>query len=183
MDDYSHNLRLYFKNRQDRAQMQLDLIDWRILSELQQNARLSNQDLSDKVALSPSACLRRVKALEEHKLIIGYHATLNAEKLGFALDAIVQISLDQSKDDWHDEFMEQIQRFPEIIAAYIVTGEFNYILHIRHQSFADFSDFIIQKLNKISGMRNIYSHIVMAKIKEQGQVLSLNCLSGVNLDI
>jgi DNA-binding Lrp family transcriptional regulator len=100
-------------NNERNVQMQLDAIDMRILRALQDNGRLSNQDLADQVALSPSACLRRVRTLEEEGLIRAYRAELDAVALGFELEAIVQVTLDRSRDDWHGEFLQQMQAFEE----------------------------------------------------------------------
>ena len=82
--------------------MQIDAIDQRILYRLQENGHLSNQELAEQVSLSPSACLRRVRALEEAGLIRGYRAVLDPEKLGFELEALVHVSLDQSRPGWHE---------------------------------------------------------------------------------
>lgn len=147
--------------------MQVDLIDWRILAALQQNGRLSNQDLADKVALSPSACLRRVRALEENGLIRGYRAELDALKLGFELEAMVHVTLDRSCDDWHERFQAQMEEFDEVTAAYVVSGPANYILHVRTHTLTAFSDFIVEKLNKVPSMRDINSYIVLKKIKDR----------------
>ena len=111
--------------------MQLDAIDHRILYRLQENSQLSNQDLAEQVALSPSACLRRVRALEESGLIRGYRAVLDAERLGFELEAVVHVSLDQSRAGWHEEFLAGIALYDEITEASIVTGASNYILTVR----------------------------------------------------
>nr|WP_294866464.1 Lrp/AsnC family transcriptional regulator [uncultured Pseudogulbenkiania sp.] len=147
--------------------MQVDSIDWRILAALQQNGRLSNQDLADKVALSPSACLRRVRTLEEHGLIRGYHAELDAQQLGFELEAIVHVTLDRSRAEWHEQFLEQIAALDEIVAAYVVSGPTNYVLHVRTRHLTAFSNFVVEKLNKIPGMRDICSYIVMKKVKDR----------------
>ncbi|RQO73008.1 AsnC family transcriptional regulator [Aquitalea sp. FJL05] len=153
--------------------MQLDAIDVRILSALQHNGRLSNQDLADQVALSPSACLRRVRTLEEGGLIRGYHAELDAVALGFELEAIVQVTLDRSRDDWHGEFLQQMEAFEEVTAAYVVTGPCNYILHVRCRSLPAFSDFIVEKLNKVPGMRDFSSFIVLKTVKDTRDRLPL----------
>ncbi|MCW3478416.1 Lrp/AsnC family transcriptional regulator [Neisseriaceae bacterium JH1-16] len=147
--------------------MQVDAIDWRILAALQDNGRLSNQDLADKVALSPSACLRRVRALEENGLIRGYRAELDALKLGFELEAMVHITMDRSREDWHERFQSQINQFDEVTAAYVVSGPTNYVLHVRTHNLTAFSNFIVEKLNKVPGMRDINSYIVMKKIKDR----------------
>lgn len=153
--------------------MQMDAIDRRILCRLQENGQLSNQDLAEQVALSPSACLRRVRALEESGLIRGYRAVLDAEKLGFELEAVVHVSLDQSRAGWHEEFLAGIALHDEITEASIVTGASNYILAVRTRNLAAFSQFVEDKLSKIPGVRDLCSHIVMRKVKDRGGMLPL----------
>jgi Lrp/AsnC family leucine-responsive transcriptional regulator len=154
--------------------MKIDVIDVRILDALQRDGRLSNQDLAEKVALSPSACLRRVRALEEFGFIRGYHAELDPIKLGFELEAIVHVSLDRSLEDWNGKFLEGIRQFEEVTTAYIVSGACNYILHVRTRSLGDFSSFVVNKLNKMQGMRDICSYIVMQKLKDSHARLPLD---------
>jgi len=154
--------------------MQVDAIDWRILAALQENGRLSNQDLADTVALSPSACLRRVRTLEENRLIRGYRAELDAQRLGFELEAIVHITMDRSREDWHERFQVQINQFDEVTAAYVVSGPTNYVLHVRTHNLTAFSNFIVEKLNKVPGMRDINSYIVMKKIKDRSGHLPID---------
>lgn len=154
--------------------MQLDAIDHRILAALQGNGRLSNQDLADQVALSPSACLRRVRALEDHRLIRGYHAELDLAQMGFELEAFVQITLDRTRADWHDEFLQHLQQFDEVTAAYVVTGASNYMLQVRCRTLREFSDFVVEHLNKVPGMRDICSQIVMKTLKDTRHKLPLN---------
>ena len=146
--------------------MKVDAIDLRILSALQRDGRLSNQDLADKVSLSPSACLRRVRALEEYKLIRGYHAELDAAQLGFEFEAVVHVTLDRAEADWHGKFQQRIQQFDEVTAAYVVSGACNYVLIVRTRSLTEFSRFIVDKLNKVIGVRDLCSYIVMQKIKD-----------------
>ncbi|MVW71579.1 MULTISPECIES: Lrp/AsnC family transcriptional regulator [unclassified Bordetella] len=153
--------------------MQIDTIDQRILARLQEDGSLSNQDLADQVALSPSACLRRVRALEEAGLIRAYRAVLDAEKLGFDLEAIVHVSLDQSRAGWHEEFLACIALHDEITEASIVTGASNYILRVRTRNLSAFSNFVEDKLSKLPGVRNLCSHIVMRKVKNRDSMLPL----------
>lgn len=153
--------------------MHLDAIDQRILYRLQENGQLSNQDLAEQVALSPSACLRRVRALEEGGMIRQYRAVLDAEKLGFELEAIVHVSLDQSRPGWHEAFLAGIAAHDEITEASIVTGASNYILTVRTRNLSAFSQFVEDKLSKIAGVRDLCSHIVMRKVKDRGGMLPL----------
>jgi len=153
--------------------MTLDSLDKRILYCLQKNSALNNQELAERVSLSPSACLRRVRTLEEKGLIRGYHALLDAQKLGFELEAIVHVSLDQSRPDWHEQFMAAIESLDEITEASIVTGNFNYILTVRTRNLASFSQFAEQALSKLPAVRELCSHIVMRKIKDRAGTLPL----------
>ncbi|WP_251865676.1 Lrp/AsnC family transcriptional regulator [Achromobacter sp. Marseille-Q4962] len=153
--------------------MSLDSTDHRILCRLQENGQLSNQDLAEQVSLSPSACLRRVRALEERGFIRGYRAVLDAEKLGFELEAIVHVSIDQSRADWHEQFLAGIAAYDEIAEASIVTGASNYILTVRTRNLAAFSQFVETRLSKIAGVRDICSHIVMRKVKDRQGMLPL----------
>ncbi len=153
--------------------MQIDAIDRRILARLQEDGHLSNQDLAEQVALSPSACLRRVRALEEGGLIRSYRAVLDADKLGFELEAIVHVSLDQSRTGWHEEFLAGIALHDEITEASIVTGASNYILTVRTRNLAAFSQFVEDKLSKLAGVRDLCSHIVMRKVKDREGMLPL----------
>ncbi len=150
--------------------MKLDAIDCRILNELQEDGRLSNQDLADKVALSPSACLRRVKILEEQGAIDRYQAILSPKKLGYELDAIVHISMEKSGKDWHEAFMSQIKKFDEIIQAHVVTGGCNYIVYVRTKTLSDFSEFIVRQLYKVNGISDICSYIVLETVKQQSKL-------------
>jgi len=153
--------------------MILDSTDLRILHVLQQDGRISNHELAEKVALSPSACLRRLRLLESEGIINGYRAELNAERLGIELEAIVHVSLRQDIDDWHETFIKKVQQWPEVVTAYVVTGASNYVLRVQARNLKHFSDFIVNHLNRTSGVTDIRSEIVLQKIKESSQLLDL----------
>lgn len=153
--------------------MTLDSTDLRILYFLQQDGRISNQELAEKVALSPSACLRRLRMLEGDGLISGYRAQLNAERLGIELEAIVHVSLRQDVEGWHETFIGKVQQWPEVVAAYVITGASNYVLRVQARNLKHFSDFIVNHLNRASGVTDIRSEIVLQKIKEQDGLLDL----------
>jgi DNA-binding Lrp family transcriptional regulator len=153
--------------------MILDSTDLRILHVLQQDGRISNHELAEKVALSPSACLRRLRLLEGEGFISGYRAVLNAERLGIELEAIVHVSLRQDVDDWHETFIKKVQQWPEVVTAYVVTGASNYVLRVQARNLKHFSDFIVNHLNRTSGVTDIRSEIVLQKIKESSQLLDL----------
>src|SRR5580693_1825976 len=100
--------------------MQLDTIDLNILTLLQQNGRISNQDLAEQVFLSPSSCLRRVRILEEAGIISRYSALLSPEKLGLELDVFVQVTMRRDVESWHEHFMQALQNYPEVVGSYII---------------------------------------------------------------
>ena len=98
---------------------------------------------------------------------------LDADKLGFELEAIVHVSLDQSRAGWHEQFLAGIALYDEITEASIVTGASNYILTVRTRNLAAFSQFVEEKLSKIAGVRDLCSHLVMRKVKNRGGMLPL----------
>ena len=153
--------------------MQLDTMDLRILLCLQHNGRISNQELAEKVALSPSACLRRLRILEEQGVILGYRPLLNAESLGIGLEALVHVSMSKDDADWHECFVEQVQNWPEVTKASIITGHSNYVLWVQARNLKHFSDFIVNRLNRANGITNIRSEIILQTIKEHDGVLDL----------
>lgn len=153
--------------------MELDAINLRILACLQENGRISNQDLADRVALSPSACLRRLKALESSGIIRGYHASFDAERLGVEIEAFVQVSMREDEDGWHDRFVAQVGQWPEVSAIYIVTGESNYILRVQAASLKDYTDFIVNRLHRTRGVTDIRSNMILQKLKETSPGLGI----------
>ncbi len=153
--------------------MELDAIDLRILQRLRRDGRISNQELAEQVALSPSACLRRLRMLEESGVIAGYRAVFDDERLGVEIDAIVHVSMRQDVQDWHDGFIAVVEDWPEVVASYIVTGESNYILRVKARSLKHYSDFIVNKLYRAAGVMDIRSNIILQKMKEGGSALDL----------
>jgi len=146
--------------------MQLDSIDLNILTLLQQNGRISNQDLAEQVFLSPSSCLRRVRILEEEGIISRYSALLSPEKLGLELDVFVQVTMRRDVESWHENFMQALQNYPEVVASYIITGDANYLLRVKARNLKHYSAFVLEKLYKIPGVQDIRSNIVLQAIKE-----------------
>lgn len=149
---------------EELTKMNIDTIDLKIINFLQRDARLSNQELADLVNLSPSACHRRVKIMESNGIIEKYQAKINYEKLGIKIEAIVEIKLVQLTETDHKFFLEQIDQCEEVINAYVITGDSNYVLHVAARDLNEFSQFIINKLNKIKGIMSINSKIILDKV-------------------
>ena len=146
--------------------MQLDKTDLAILLYLQEDGRINNSDLANKIFLSASSCLRRVRALEEAGFITGYHAVLDANAVGLEVDAFVQVTMRHDVEKWHENFSQQIQAWPEIVACFIITGEANYLLRVRARNLKHYSSFIMEHLYKASGVLDIRSSIVLRSLKD-----------------
>ena len=144
--------------------VQLDDIDRKILRLLQIDASLSNAELSERVMLSPTPCLRRVKRLEAEGLIQGYHARLDRNKLGLAVMAFAQITLDQQIDSALEIFEEAIQQRPEILSCYLMTGDNDYLLQVVVRDLDHYADLVRNHLSQISSVRNIKSSFVLQQV-------------------
>lgn len=146
--------------------MELDSIDKRILKELQHNARISNQELADKIGLSPSPCLRRVKQLEEGGLIKGYVTELDASKLGLKLMAIVQVAMDRHTPDRFEQFETAILKLPQVLECIMITGQSaDYQLKILVKDMEEYQDFLLKKLTRITGVSDVRSSFVLRQIR------------------
>jgi len=146
--------------------MNFDQTDLKILRCLQEDGRISNLDLAERVFLSPSSCLRRVRALEEAGVIARYGAVLDAAALGLEVDAFVQVTMRRDVEHWHENFTAALQGWPEVIGSFIITGEANYLLRVRARNLQHFSTFVLEKLYKTAGVLDIRSNIVLQTLKD-----------------
>jgi Lrp/AsnC family transcriptional regulator, leucine-responsive regulatory protein len=144
--------------------MTLDALDLKILDRLQHDGRMTNQQLSEDVGLSPSPCLRRVRLLEENGIIAGYVALIQPEALDLSVTAFVRIRLDQQDDRHLTQFETAIAAFPEVMECYLMTGEADYQLRIMVRSLGEFEDFLRQKLTKISGVSQLTSSFALRPV-------------------
>src|SRR5574343_1935590 len=115
---------LFGRMGQGEKTMELDRYDRQILAALQRDGRISNQELAEQIGLSPSPCLRRVRALEEAGLIRGYRALLDAKALGYSLMALNHISMDQHTPERFQHFEREIQEVPEVLECLLITGQY-----------------------------------------------------------
>lgn len=144
----------------------LDATDCRILAVLQEDGRISNLDLAERISLSPSACLRRMRLLEEQGVIEHYRACLSRELLGFELEAFVQVSMRNEQTQWHERFAEALREWPEVVGAFVVTGESHYLLRVLAHNLKHYSDFVLNRLYKAPGVMDIRSNIVLQTLKD-----------------
>ena len=133
----------------------LDPIDRRILAELQTDGRMTNQELSEAIGLSPSPCLRRVRQLEADNVITGYVALVDPEAVGLGVTAFVRVRLGEQDDRHLAIFEETVTQFPEVMECYLMTGESDYQLRVLVGSLGEFEDFLRHKLTRIAGVSQV----------------------------
>jgi Lrp/AsnC family leucine-responsive transcriptional regulator len=145
--------------------MTLDRYDLKILEILQIQGRISNQELADKIGLSASPCLRRVRALEDNGFIIGYYAELNTKKLGLTLMALVHISMDIHTPERFSKFETEIKLLPEILECLLITGQdADYQLKVLVRDMDHYQNLLLNKITRIEGVTGVHSSFVLQKI-------------------
>ena len=145
--------------------MEIDAIDKRILSILQTNGRISNQDLADRVGLSPSPCLRRVKALQAAGIVQRYVALVDPGAVGQGLQAVVEVRLDRQTSDSVARFEKEILKFPQVLECYLMAGDWDYVLRVVARDLDEFREFCVNRLARIAGVGNVKSNISMKQVK------------------
>jgi Lrp/AsnC family leucine-responsive transcriptional regulator len=145
--------------------MQLDRYDRRILEVLQENGRISNQDLAERIGLSPSPCLRRVRALEEGGVIAGYRALLDARRLGLKLLALVHISMDRHTPERFANFETRVAQLPEVLECLLITGqEADYQLKVIVADMDAYQALLLNRITRIEGVSGVHSSFVMRRV-------------------
>ncbi|MFY9316280.1 MAG: Lrp/AsnC family transcriptional regulator [Burkholderiales bacterium] len=144
----------------------LDRTDRRILEQLQADGRLSNQELAERVLLSPSPCLRRVRALERAGVIQRYTAVLDPLRVGLELLAYISVKLEKRGKMPVDQFTRAVQGWPEVITCFSMTGDMDYLMRVQVEDLAHYSRFIMEKLLKQPGVIDIKSNFVLERVKE-----------------
>jgi Lrp/AsnC family transcriptional regulator, leucine-responsive regulatory protein len=146
--------------------MELTKTDRAILRTLQKDGRISNQDLAEKVNLSPSACLRRVRTLEDEGFIDRYAAILNDKQIGLGLLAFAFVKLEKRGKMPIDEFRRAIQTWPEVTGCYSMTGDMDYLLRVQVEDLEHFSRFVMNSLLKHQGVIDVKSSFALERVKE-----------------
>ena len=160
------------------AKIALDKTDRRILAVLQEDGRLSNQDVAERVSLSPSPCLRRIRRLEEAGVIRAYAALLDPAKVGLGLLAYVNVRLDKHTErpappgarhatpSPRDDFAHAVTGWPEVLACYAMTGEMDYLLRVHVEDMEHFSDFMMATLLRHPAVLDVKSSFALQTVKE-----------------
>ena len=143
----------------------MDRYDRQILDILQEDGRINNQDLADRIGLSPSPCLRRVRALEESGIIVGYRAVLDAKKLGLSLMALIFISMDLHTPERFANFETSVALLPEVLECLLVTGhDADYQLKVAVRDMDHYQELLLNKLTRIAGVTGVHSSFVLRKV-------------------
>lgn len=145
--------------------MELDRYDRAILAALQRDGRMSNQELADRIGLSPSPCLRRVRALEEAGLIGGYHALVDARKLGLSLMALLRVSMDKHTPERFANFEALVGDIPEVLECLLITGQkSDYQLKIAVRDMDHYQHLLLNRITRIEGVTVVETHFVLRRI-------------------
>ncbi len=142
----------------------LDRTDYRILHHLQNNARISNTELADAVGLSPSPCLRRVKALEQGGVLKRYASIVDAKAVGLPISVFVSVSLHSQARKGLEEFESLIISYEEVMECYLMTGSSDYLLRVVVPDLESYERFLADKLTRISCVANIQSSFALKQV-------------------
>ncbi|MBP6019053.1 MAG: Lrp/AsnC family transcriptional regulator [Burkholderiaceae bacterium] len=156
---------------------EFDRLDRAILDVLQKNARISNVDLANAVGLSPAPCLRRVQVLEESGVIQGYVGLVDMRSVSLGVDAFIQVQMASQVKRLLDIFEDTIKRFSCILECYVMTGDWDYMLHVVAQDMDDIQHFLQDNISQIEGVKRIKTTFAIRNVIKT-TALPLNHLGG-----
>ncbi|PCM45395.1 Lrp/AsnC family transcriptional regulator [Marinobacter sp. ANT_B65] len=146
-------------------QVELDKLDQRILAVLQKDGRISNQQLAERIGLSPAACWRRVRTLEDAGVITGYSAQLAPERVGQGLCVLVNLSLLRHSIDSTAEIEQQVSSYPEVLQCFAVTGNADFVLRVIVPDMKSYDRFLNEKIFTLQGIAQVNSNFALREIK------------------
>ncbi len=145
----------------------MDKIDYAIIRALQQDGRLTNQELAERVNLSPSPCLRRLRNLEKSGVITGYAAQIDPHKYGLAVTLFARITLDQHNREVVTRFERAVQDMDEVMECHLLTGSADYLLRIMVADLDDYNRFMREELHEVKGIAAIDTAFAFGEVKKQ----------------
>ena len=143
----------------------IDDLDVRILRAVQQDGRISINDLSELVGLSPTPVSRRIRNLETTGIIKGYSAVIDEAALGYDVSVFVSVQLDKQVDEALAQFEAAIAEFPEVVECWLMTGNRDYLLRVATTSLKEFEQFLVGRLTKVNAVASIESSIPLRRVK------------------
>jgi len=145
--------------------IKLDRIDRKILALLQQDSRQPNNELAERVGLSPSPCLRRVKALEDSGVITRYVALVDPAAVDLPVNIFISVSLERQVEERIDAFESAVMNLPEVLECYLMTGDADYLLRVVVPDLASYERFLKEHLTRIPGVANIRSSFALKQVR------------------
>lgn len=146
--------------------MELDKFDITILEALQKDARLSLQELGKQVGLTASPCWTRIRRMEDAGVIEGYSVRVNPDKVGLSETVILHVTLDSHSDEALFEFGKALEDIPEVLEAYLVSGDYDYYIRVAVEGTRGYERFLRERLYKIPGIRHSKSSFVLRRLKQ-----------------
>ncbi|MCB2079654.1 MAG: Lrp/AsnC family transcriptional regulator [Novosphingobium sp.] len=144
----------------------LDSVDRKLLAELQDDGRITNVELAQRVGLTPPPCLRRVRALEEGGVIRGYHADLDSSKLGFTITVFALVSLKSQAEESLRQFEDHMRELPEVRECHMLNGEIDFILKIVSKDLQSFQEFLTSKLTPAPNVDSVKTSLTIRTAKQ-----------------
>ncbi len=149
---------------------QFDQFEVRMLDILQRDGRKSVTDLAQEIGLSATPCARRFEALREAGVIKGFSAQLSRRGLGLMVEVFVQVRLVSPSDESPEAFIAAVQRMDEVSACWTMTGDYDFLLHVMVPSVDDLNTFVMHRLMRLKGVRDVHTQLVLQNIKGPGHV-------------
>ena len=143
----------------------LDVQDQRLLAQLQKDSRQSNQQLADRVGMSASACWRRVDSLEKAGVITRYTVLVDRAQAGFAMSAIIHVSLDRHDEKFVTQFVSRVKQRPEVLECFATTGDADYHLRVVVSDMTAYNRFLDEFMFKLPGIRHVRTNVILKEIK------------------
>lgn len=150
--------------------MKFDRFDRAILQALQHEGRIPNSTLAERVNMSESACLRRIRQLEESGLIEGYTALISQQKAGFPVNVFVNITLDRQDETDLRKFEEAVRKIPEVMECYLMTGDYDYVVRVVVADTADFERLHSKHLTRLPGVARVHSSFALRTVQKSREL-------------
>ncbi len=145
----------------------LDGIDLKILTILQSEGKLTNTELAERVGLSATPCLRRVKRLEQEGVIVGYRAELDRNLIGLGLTVLVDVKMDGPRNENSTKIQEVLRAMPEVLSCHLVSGEYDLMLEVAVPDLPSYERFLLGKLLELHMFKDIRSHVVIRTVSDR----------------
>jgi len=149
---------------------QFDRYEIAMLNLLQAEGRMSISDLADRIGLSATPCARRFEALRDAGVLKGFQAQISRRAIGLTVEVFVQVRLASHSDDSPDLFINTVENMDEVTACWTMTGDYDFLLHVMVPSVDDLNEFVMNRLMRLKGVRDVHTQLVLRNIKGPGHV-------------